>query len=452
MFRWWSVVGVACAAGFACAGPVPPADVVADGGDVVAREGGDATDFDGQGDAMDVAAESAVDALDATDAYDATMEAAVCSPPCGACQTCRAGICTTVGMSGDAMRIGTGWNHSLAVVLSGNLSTWGSNGLGELGLGDRDNRTVASPVMARASPWRVVTGGSRHSCGILRDGTLWCWGVNVHGQLGLGDTMERLTPTRVGTDSDWSEIQCGGLHSCGIRVDGSLWCWGANAAGQLGLGMTTTDQPTPRRVGSFTDWRRLAAKARFNCALRMDESLWCWGDNSDGQLGTGDAMDRNAPAQLPGSHRWTFVRNGPLHTCAITTTGELHCWGNNDTGQLGTGTMMGSRTPVRVGTDSDWTVVAGGFNHTCGVRSGGAMFCWGLNTVGQLGLGTTELHSTPTPVNAGTAYAEVLTGMQHTCAQTLTGGVQCWGDNTWGQVGDATNTQRRVPTSVCFAR
>lgn len=405
-------------------------------------------------DSAEVASNDAT--LDAPiDAHDDTpnnADSSTCKTNCGACQTCRDGQCITLGSQGIARAIGIGWNHSLAIATDGALLTWGANGFGELGQGDRSHRNLASMVNAPDTRWRVVAAGSRHSCGIQDDGSLWCWGVNVHGQLGVGDTTERLSPTRVGTESDWIEVQCGGLHTCGIRADGSLWCWGANPAGQLGLGMRTGDQWTPQRVGTLTGWRRLAAKARFNCALRPDDSLWCWGDNSDGQLGTGDTMDRLAPTQVLPGQRWTWVRQGPLHTCAINTEGALYCWGANGSGQLGNGTTTGSRVPVQVGTERDWVVVSAGFDHTCGIRQGGRLYCWGSNSAGQLGLGDTTMRTTPTPVHPTTAYREVLLGMAHTCALREDGQVQCWGENTWGQVGDGSNTPRRSPATVCFAR
>ena len=396
--------------------------------------------IDANDDVLDVAAEDTQD----------TRESAVCAAPCGVCQACVDGGCVSMGTQAYAAGIGIGWNHSLAITSDATLRTWGSNGYGELGLGDQASRDVGTLVTSPGAGWQRVVAGSRHSCGIRTDGTLWCWGVNVHGQLGVGDTTPRLVPTQVGTDANWAEVQCGGLHSCGIRTDGSLWCWGANPAGQLGLGVRTGDQPTPQHVGTGTDWRRLAAKARFNCALRTGDSLWCWGDNSDGQVGTGDTMDRMAPTQVLMSYTWSWVRMGPMHTCAITTLGELYCWGANESGQLGNGTTVASLAPVRVGAATDWTRVSGGFSDTCGLRGSGDLYCWGANSGGQLGLGDTANRTAPTAVNAGTAYGEVLLGMSHTCALTNAGSVQCWGQNSWGQVGDANVATATSPTPACF--
>lgn len=348
--------------------------------------------------------------------------------------------------------IGTGWNHALAVERSGALRAWGANGSGQLGLGDNTDRARAEAVERGASRWRLVAGGSRHTCGIREDSSLWCWGVNVHGQLGTGDTNDRATPTRVGTDADWVEVTCGGLHSCGVRAGGSLWCWGANPAGQLGLGSETGDRITPQRVGDEVGWRGLAAKARFNCALRPDASLRCWGDNSDGQLGVGDTVDRRTPVAVDAGTRWAQVRMGPLHTCAITTEGALYCWGLNDYGQLGTGQAEGARTPQRVGTDTDWRMVSGGFEHTCGVRTDGSLWCWGNNELGQLGVtGGASTRRVPTrALPEAQRVDDVVTGQGHTCALDGDGAVRCWGDNVSGQAGSGERTATRpTPGAVC---
>lgn len=350
-----------------------------------------------------------------------------------------------------AQAIAVGWNHSLAAERDGSLRAWGANGSGQLGLGDTNNRARATRVAPGTTRWRSLAGGSRHSCGIAEDGSLYCWGVNVHGQLGVGDTADRDTPTRVGAASDWVEVTCGGLHSCGLRAGGTLWCWGANPAGQLGLGSETGDQTAPRRVGAEQGWRGLAAKARFNCALRSDESLWCWGDNSDGQLGQGDTTDRRAPVQVAAGTRWAQVRMGPLHTCAVTANRELFCWGLNDFGQLGTGDTTSSRAPRRVGVERDWALVSGGFEHSCGVRSDGSLWCWGNGALGRLGVEGDPSRTSPTRVSwTRSRTRDVVTGQGHTCALDDTNALRCWGDNSAGQVGDEASSARSEPRAVCL--
>jgi alpha-tubulin suppressor-like RCC1 family protein len=349
--------------------------------------------------------------------------------------------------------IAAGWNHTLAIGVDGALWAFGANGSGQLGLGDTRDRARATRINVDGR-WTALAGGSRHSCAIREDKTLWCWGVNVHGQLGTGDTIDRSIPQRVGAESDWVEVACGGLHTCAIREGGALYCWGSNPAGQLGLGEVSGDRTTPQRVGTSLGWRGLASKARFNCALREGESLWCWGDNSDGQLGTSDAVDRRAPVRISEALRWAQVRVGPLHTCAITVDHALYCWGLNDFGQLGTGDATSARVATRVGVRADWRLVSAGFEHTCAVDEAARLHCWGNAALAQTGHGVTTARSAPEQtIEAAAAISDVLTGQGHSCAQTATAALWCWGDNASGQAAPPTRQAvRATPGEVCGER
>ncbi len=347
-------------------------------------------------------------------------------------------------------RIVAGWSHSLAIDPTQTIWSWGVNSSGQLGLGDIQDRWVAERVEVTGPGWVSFAAGSRHTCAIRSDKTLWCWGVNVHGQLGVGDTDTRNVPTRVGTDADWEEVVCGGLHTCARRTDNSVWCFGADPVGQLGLGDAVTgDQWLPQQVPGPTTWTRLTAKARHTCGLRDDLSLWCWGDNSDGQLGLGDEGNfRTSPERVGTGDTWDRLGAGILHTCAIDLDDELYCWGANGNGQLGLGDTDPRTQPARVGTDSDWSSAAGGFAHSCGLR-GDALYCWGDGAMGKLGLGDSEPRLVPTEVGAG-GWAELALGGDHSCGRRAGGLVQCWGANAWGMVGSGDTSPRDLPNPVCF--
>ncbi|MFO0558565.1 MAG: hypothetical protein U0269_11155 [Polyangiales bacterium] len=430
MKRRWLLAIAAIAS---CTSPPPPQD------------GGDASDERAADSALDVveASDSSVDAV-AID--DVTNDRGTDEGATDAMISCA---------NNQVSAIGTGWNHALAIAEDRTLWSVGANGSGQLGLGDNADRArFAAVPAAMGARWRVVAGGSRHSCGIREDGTLWCWGVNVHGQLGTGDTRDQTVAQRVGSESDWVEVTCGGLHSCGIRQGGALYCWGSNPAGQLGLGAVSGDRTTPQRVGDALGWRSLAAKARFNCALREGDSLWCWGDNSDGQIGNGDTVDQRSPVQIASAQRWAQVRMGPLHTCAITVEGALYCWGLNDSGQLGTGDTSNARTPTRVGSRTNWRMVSGGFEHTCAITVDDELFCWGNSALAQLGLGVGGAVTAPTrALSEAGAMSDVVTGQGHTCALTRAGALHCWGDNASGQAAlGARAPVRATPGRACFER
>lgn len=152
-----------------------------------------------------------------------------------------------------------------------------------------------------------------HSLRLRSDGSLWAWGSNSHGQLGLGDYgsgTDRLNPTHVGIYTDWITVSAGTSgHSLGLRSDGSLWTWGKNYWGQLGLGDSAlgTYRSNPTRVGNDTDWVTVSAGEYHSLGLRSDGSLWAWGNNTYGQLGLGDTTDRNIPTQVGNDTDWVAV-------------------------------------------------------------------------------------------------------------------------------------------------
>ena len=185
-----------------------------------------------------------------------------------------------------------------------------------------------------------------HTCAILDDGSVSCWGNNDHGQLGDGTTTDRLTPTQtasLGSERTAVAIATGFLHTCVILDDGSVSCWGNNDQGQLGDG-TTTDRLTPTQTASLGADRtgvEIIAKNHWTCALLDDGSISCWGSNYNGQLGDGTNTDRNTPTQTAslGTNRTAVaIAAGSNNVCAILDNGSVSCWGRNYAGQLGDGT------------------------------------------------------------------------------------------------------------------
>lgn len=284
------------------------------------------------------------------------------------------------------------------------LWCWGNNELGQLGTGDNVNRDRPVQIGADTLGTNVhsVGAGAGFACTRKVDGTVWCWGQNESGQLGRGDTTARRTPEQVVSDDlngTVTQLAAGGSHACALKADGSLWCWGKNQYGQLGLG-DTRRRELPERVTTIDEVQVVFAGADHTCAARADGSLWCWGYNQYGQLGTGDQRGRSLPAQLDFADLGagvTTVSGGATHTCAVKTDGSLWCWGGNQYGQLGTGDREASPTPMQVAFPSGNTVaqVYAGGSHTCARTSNSALWCWGANDSGQLGVGTGQGRLTP---------------------------------------------------------
>ena len=197
----------------------------------------------------------------------------------------------------------------------------------------------------------------------------------------------------------------------------------------------------------------ISAGAQHTCAIAMDGTTYCWGGNSNGQLGDGSpptgmspsAHDRPSPVPVLGGHRFVVVAVGDAHTCAITEGGEAYCWGFNGHGQLGNGTTDQASSPVRVSSSLVFRTISAGRRQTCGITAAGDAYCWGE---GPIGSGSAEQSLNPVKVFGGLQFASLETGGEHTCGVTDNGEAYCWGRNFAGQLGDGTTIDRLLPTRV----
>jgi len=350
----------------------------------------------------------------------------------------------------DWVAVSTGFTHACGVRSGGALHCWGRNDSGEFGNGtERSSFETATPGrVAGTTRWLSVSGGNGHSCGVRADHTLWCWGNNYAGVLGVGGNVPlAMAPVRVGAATNWAQVFAGFEHTCGVRTSGALYCWGDNTAGQLGNG-TTTDRSTPTRVGTATGWLRVTGGYDHTCAVRTTGTLYCWGSNADGQLGVGttDNKPHSTPVRVGTATGWSAVAAGYSYNCAVRTTGTLYCWGSNFAGQLGNGTTTARPAPTRVGTATGWKAVAAGISDTCAVRTTGTLYCWGDGLAPRTSGGTAP--TMPVRIGTATGWVAVAVGDGHACATRTTGTVYCWGSNRRGQVGSDTSGYVYVPTRV----
>jgi hypothetical protein len=232
-------------------------------------------------------------------------------------------------------------------------------------------------------------------------------------------------------------------HTCALVQDGQIACWGYNFYGQLGNGTKTRDSTTPIAVPGLGGVTAVATGQFHTCALA--DGVECWGYNGDGELGNGTTIGSSTPVVVSGVGSFVgAIAAGSNHTCAWGIIG-VACWGSNFYGQLGNGTTTNSSTPAVI-SGLSVTAIAAGSNHTCALQTNGSVACWGYNSDGELGNGTTTNSSTPVVVGLN-GVSEVTAGEFHTCA-LQNGSVACWGYNANGELGDGTTNGSSTPVTV----
>ncbi|MCB9600089.1 MAG: chromosome condensation regulator RCC1 [Sandaracinus sp.] len=301
---------------------------------------------------------------------------------------------TAVAMIGDAVQIASGERHSCARSASGAVRCWGWGSSGQLGNGGVS--TSATPLAVAVPAATTIALGRTHSCAIDSAGRLYCWGRNGEGELGDGTQTQRDTPRRISAAGTVSSVGTGDSHTC-VVSGGTVRCWGANGQGQLGGGGASVRELSPIVISGLNGVTEVRAGRDHSCALRGDGTVWCWGGNDVGQLGDGTFSQRTSPVRVDlSSVRSISAASDARHTCAIRTDDSLWCWGLNTNGQVGDRTLDNRNTPVRIA--EEIAAVAVGWTHTCASTIDGRPVCWGANGSGRLGDGTSERRSSPTPV------------------------------------------------------
>jgi alpha-tubulin suppressor-like RCC1 family protein len=391
--------------------------------------------------------------------------------------------------------------HSCFMLDNGSVKCWGKNNLGQLGLGNTSNRGDNSSEMGDNLPVvdlgtgrtaKAIAAGSDHTCAILDNASIKCWGANASGQLGIGDTNNRgdessemgdiLPAIDLGSGRTATAIAAGGNHTCAILDNESIKCWGKNASGQLGIGDTNNrgDGSNPMGddlpvvdLGSERTAKVIVAGGSHTCAILDNSAIKCWGGNASGQLGLGDTNNRGDAGSEMGDDLDTVdlgsgrtavsITAGYGHTCALLDDNSVKCWGRQDEGQLGSkktfnsgatsGKMGDVLLAVDLGSGRTSTAIAAGGYHSCAILDNSSIKCWGENSSGQLGLGHIEdrgrdqtgdspclenlmgdcLQSIE--VGTGRTTRGIIAGDNQTCAILDNASIKCWGSNNAGQLG-----------------
>jgi alpha-tubulin suppressor-like RCC1 family protein len=360
---------------------------------------------------------------------------------------------TVTVIAGDWVFMSAGPSHTVALKADCSLWAWGTNTYGQLGDGTTSLQRVPVQVGTDTN-WEASTAGSMHTVALKANGTLWAWGSNQFGQLGNGTSGTEggrsTVPVQVGTDTDWAAICAGDNHTLALKTNGTLWSWGYNAQGQLGIGNTTL-QTAPVQVGTANDWEAVSAGGSVSMGLRAGGRLWSWGYNSNGQLGLGSqGASRNAPAQVSGAANWVAMSTGGTHSTALKADGTLWSWGINGSGQLGIGVSGGSRNaPTQVGEETTWAAISAGNDHTLAVKADGTLWSWGNNTYGQLGFSSSGAsRNAPVQMDTSNNWSTVSAGTQFSFGIKADNTLWGWGVNNGGQLGDSTSTTRYTPVQI----
>jgi alpha-tubulin suppressor-like RCC1 family protein len=374
-------------------------------------------------------------------------------------------------------QIATGVYHSCAVLPNEALRCWGFSGDGQLGygnidtVGETDTPGSAGPVDLGGHTVAALAAGDYHTCAILDDGTVRCWGYGYDGELGYGnqnhvgasDTPGSMPPVALGTGRTATAITASGRHTCVILDNASVECWGDNVYGELGYGNViavgfnnTPATAGPVDLGGGHTAKAVAAGGTQTCAILDDSTVKCWGSNAYGELGYGKSGSVLSPSTVGtvdlGTGRTAVaITAGDYHTCAILDNGSVECWGQGDFGQLGYGnpkTVGATDTPASVGPvdlgpGRKAVAISAGADHTCAVLDNGTVLCWGSGADGQLGYGNTNsVGKTDTPASvgpvdlgAGRTAKAISVGHSDTCARLDNGSVQCWGLGISGVLG-----------------
>jgi len=315
-----------------------------------------------------------------------------------------------------------------------------------------------------------IASGLDATCGIVTGGQTWCFGkapligvardtscFDVEGTAGDPSPCS-LVPLRIASSVAFSSVAVSDSVACGLATAGQVYCWGDQTYGQVGNGVAQDGTPAlPTRVtgplAAAATFTQVTAGATHACGLIADGSALCWGRDTTYQLGGGDNLAISSSTPIPAAPGQTFkaITAGHGHTCGLTTAGAAVCWGDNRKGQLGRGVVGGASDVAQAVSGSIvFTQISAYRDNTCGVATGGTVYCWGANDVGQAGQVASPTVAAPTAV-AGSGYSYVAVGGDHACALTSTG-VSCWGSNVYGQLGRGAGAGGPTPAPVSGTR
>jgi len=349
----------------------------------------------------------------------------------------------------SASSIQTGNAFSCALTTERGIKCWGQNAYYQLGtVTPEANSYTPMAVNGLQGGVREITIGSEHGCAITDDDTLYCWGSNAGGQVGIGSTSTRVLPTAV--MSNVKTAAANTKSTCAITNNNDIFCWGDGGNGVLGNG-TIADKLTPTQVTGTGKFKAISGRGSYYLAVHIDGSIWGWGNNSYKVLGAGSAS--YIPVKIFEGYDQKAIYTGHQNACLIDSNNGLKCWGSNNNGQFGFGIAGGSYTePTSIpGMETGVTSVGIGMSSRMCVVKTSVLYCAGYNANGSLGNGSyDDSYTFQQPVGLTANAVSVSTGNGHTCGTFSDKGVKCWGNNSAYQSGQSTGTKHLTPKDVSF--
>jgi alpha-tubulin suppressor-like RCC1 family protein len=344
--------------------------------------------------------------------------------------------------------------------LENGLWLWGIGTSGILGAGFYGNFNRSSPIqtISGGTNWKTVSAGCVSSAGIKTDGTLWVWGSGANGVLGTGNTFctyGYLAQT-VSGGNNWKRIKVD-RSAIALKTDGTLWTWGLNSSGNLGTDDTINRSSPVQTISGGTDWKKIAIGVNSYVAggIKTDGTLWMWGCTvlGNGTLGDDNLIDRSSPVQtVSGGTNWKEIAISRSAVAAIKTDGTLWTWGSNNAGEGGTDNRVSRSSPTQtISGGTNWKQVSGAFQTFAAIKTDGTLWLWGSNACGMAGVDTlaVTLFSSPVQtVSGGTNWREVSLGCFHSTAIKTDGTLWGWGCNISGQLGANDRTFKSSPVQT----
>ncbi|MWV45973.1 hypothetical protein GRF59_20350 [Paenibacillus sp. HJL G12] len=334
-------------------------------------------------------------------------------------------------------QISAGYQFGLSLISSGTVWTWGANNYGQLGVGDNKGRLT--PVQVKnLDQVTLIEAGIKSAYAMKKDGSVWAWGDNEHGQLGIGTTTDAGVPQRItGLNDVISMSSRMGYHALALKNDGTVWAWGLNNAGQVGDG-TMEIRTAPVQVSGLSDVVAVSAGGYHSLALQKDGTVWAWGYNGEGELGNETLTDSPVPVQVHGLTRIKAISAGNYHNIALDEDGHIWTWGRNSNASLGPG-FNGYRQPLAQLMDkmNNVKAIQAGMYHSLFQLEDGTVMAFGLNNYGQLGNGeSTGSAANPVKTMNLTGVKGLAAGGFSSYALTADGKVWGWGYGSDGEMGN----------------